>query len=332
MSSPGADRPGGAAAGGGRTVGETGEFGLIAEVTARLAQSAAVQVGPGDDAAVLAAPDGRVVATTDLLVEARHFRREWSSAYEVGRKAAAQNLADVVAMGAVPTALLVGLGTPPDLPVAWVLELADGLRDECALLGASVVGGDVVRADQVTLAVTALGDLRGATPVLRSGARPGDLVVLAGRLGWAAAGLAILGRGFRSPKALVEAHRRPEPPYRVALELARLGATSMVDVSDGLVSDLGHVAAASGVRIALERAALEMPEAMTDVARALNADPYTWVLTGGDDHAFAATVPPGTALPDAVRVIGAVQEGSGVLVDGEQVAGSRGHDHFPPGS
>ncbi|MGH8867562.1 MAG: thiamine-phosphate kinase [Actinomycetes bacterium] len=311
----------------GRTVGELGEFELIAAIAARLPQGPAVWVGPGDDAAVVTAPDGRVVATTDLLVEGRHFRREWSSAYDIGRKAAAQNCADVVAMGAVPTVLLVGLGAPADLPADWALGLADGLRDEAALVAASVAGGDIVAASAVTIAVTALGDLEGRDPVLRSGARPGDLVVLAGRTGWAAAGLAVLGRGFRSPKALVEAHRRPEPPYALGPELARRGATAMVDVSDGLVADLRHVAEASGVRVSLDRAAFDVPDVMAEVAGALHAEPYDWLLTGGDDHALAATVPAGTALPDGVRVVGRVEDGEGVTVDGTAWDGG-GHDHF----
>ncbi len=116
-------------------------------------------------------------------------------------------------MGAVPTALLVGLAAPADLPADWALSLADGLREECEPVGASVVGGDVVRSETLTLAVTALGSLEGREPVTRSGARPGDVVAVAGRLGWAAAGLAVLSRGFRSPRVLVEAHRRPSPPY-----------------------------------------------------------------------------------------------------------------------
>ncbi|MDQ3431211.1 MAG: AIR synthase related protein, partial [Actinomycetota bacterium] len=140
-----------AAADSGRTVADVGEFGLIAAVTARLPQQPQVLLGPGDDAALLSAPDGRVVATTDLLLEGRHFRREWSGAYDVGRKAAAQNLADIAAMGARPTALLVGLGVPGALPVAWVLELADGLREECEPLGVSVVGGDVTAAETVLI-------------------------------------------------------------------------------------------------------------------------------------------------------------------------------------
>src|SRR6266550_4116285 len=158
------------------TVADLGEFGLIERLTSRFAArtaGAGVALGPGDDAAVLATPDGRVVASTDLLVDGRHFRRDWSTATDVGRKAAAQNLAAIAAMGAVPTGLLFGLACPPDLAVDWVESLADGLRDECAPVGASVLGGDVVRGDVLTLAVTALGDLQGRAPVTRSGARAG---------------------------------------------------------------------------------------------------------------------------------------------------------------
>lgn len=316
----------------GGTVGGLGEFGLVGAVTARFPATAAVVVGPGDDAAVVRAPDERVVASTDLMVEGRHFRRDWSSASDVGHRAAAQNLADVVAMGARPTALLVGLGAPPDLPVDWALELADGLREECDLVGAAVVGGDVVRNDRVVLSVTALGDLEGWDPVLRSGAGPGDLVCVAGRLGWAAGGLAVLSRGFRSPRALVEAHRRPEPPYALGTAAARAGATAMIDVSDGLVADLGHVAAASGVVVHLDTARLPLDDEVAQSAAAFNLDPLSWVLTGGDDHALVATFPPDYWRPEGFVVVGEVGElgadGAGVLVDGRPYDGPGGHDHF----
>lgn len=154
------------------TVGELGEFGLIRELTSRLTTTPAVRLGPGDDAAVVAAPDRRVVASTDILLEGRHFRRDWSTAYDVGRKAAAQNLADIAAMGAVPTALLLGLVVPADLPVTWAAELMDGLRDECQVAGAAVVGGDVVGGDTITVAITALGDLRNHEPVTRAAPDP----------------------------------------------------------------------------------------------------------------------------------------------------------------
>ncbi|MGH8894807.1 MAG: thiamine-phosphate kinase, partial [Actinomycetes bacterium] len=162
----------------GTTVEEMGELALVEAVTSRLAGGPLVLLGPGDDAAVVAAPDGRVVATTDVLVEGRHFKRDWSSAHDVGARAAAANMADVVAMGAAPTALLVGLAVPADREAEWVLDLADGIGEEAAAGGAVVVGGDVVRSDVATIAVTALGTLEGREPVTRSGARAGDLVAV----------------------------------------------------------------------------------------------------------------------------------------------------------
>jgi thiamine-monophosphate kinase len=310
------------------TVSEAGEFGLIARVAARLPQGPTTLLGPGDDAAVVLASDGRVVASTDLLIEGRHFRRDWSGGYDVGRKAAAANLADIAAMGAVPTSLLVGLACPPDLPLDWTDALTDGLRDECARLGASVVGGDVSRADFVVVAVTALGDLQGRPPVTRAGARPGDVVAVAGRLGWAAAGYAVLSRGFRSPGALVDAHRRPDPPYAAGPAASLLGATAMCDVSDGLLADLGHVAAASGVAIDLRRDAFTITRQMADAAQALGKDAAEWVFTGGEDHALVATFPATVALGEDWRIVGSVHDGSGVTVDGVAWEGPAGHDHF----
>lgn len=306
------------------TVGELGELALIEAVTARLRATPALHLGPGDDAAVVAAPDQRVVVTVDMLVEGRHFKRDWSSALDVGVRAAAASLADVAAMGAVPTALVVGLAVPLDLDAQWALELADGLGQEAERAGAAVAGGDMVRGDTIVISVTALGDLQGRDPVTRAGARPGDLVAVAGRLGWAAAGFAVLSRGFRSPRALVDAHRRPAPPYDEGPRAAGLGATAMVDVSDGLVSDLGHVAAASGVAVRLDSDAFHVPQEFKDTARALNADPLQWLLTGGDDHALAATFPADVDLPMAWSVVGRVEAGEGVVVDGEPWTGRPG--------
>ncbi|HEX6195077.1 MAG TPA: thiamine-phosphate kinase [Jiangellaceae bacterium] len=309
-------------------VADLGEFGLIAAIAARMPQTRHVVVGPGDDAAVVNAPDRRVVASTDLLVEGNHFRRDWSSGYDVGRRAAASNLADVVAMGAKPTALLVGLGCPADLPTEWALRMADGFREEGEILGVSVAGGDVVRSSSVIVSVTALGDLDGRPPVLRAGARPGDVVAIAGRLGWAAAGLAVLSRGFRSPRVLVEAQRRPEVPYEAGLAAPGAGATAMCDVSDGLLADLGHIAEASGVAVDVDTSALAVPDEMRDPARALGADPMVWILTGGEDHALVATFPSDAVLPSGWRAIGTVGDGSGVTVDGAAYDRDAGHDHF----
>ncbi|RFS85768.1 thiamine-phosphate kinase [Actinomadura spongiicola] len=303
------------------TIGELGEFALIARLTRRLAPGPDVRLGPGDDAAVIAAPDGRVVATTDLLVEGRHFRLDWSGPYDIGRKAAAQNLADVVAMGARPTALLVGFAAPPGTDSDWAERLYDGLADECRAAGASVAGGDVVAAPAVTLAVTALGDLGGAAPLTRSGARPGDVVAVRGRLGHAAAGLALLTGGRAGPAELIAAHRRPEPPYRAGEEARSHGATALLDVSDGLVQDLGHIADASGVRIEVESSRVPVPEI-------LGPDGLRHALTGGEDHAFAATFPPDTVPPPSWTVIGTVAEGAGVVVDGREPP-TGAWDHFP---
>ena len=320
-----------------------GEFGLIAALSGWLPPDPRTLVGIGDDAAVLAAPDGRVVASTDFLLEGRHFRRDWSGAHDIGRKAAARSLIDVAAMGAVPTGLLVALAAPPDLPVSWARDLAAGLAAECAATGASVVGGDTARASSVLLATTGLGDLAGRAPVLRSGAAPGDLVAVTGPLGRAAAGLALLSAGL-TDDPLIAAHQRPDPPYDAGPEAAGLGATAMIDVSDGLLADLGHIATASGVLIDLSSARLAPDEDLLAAARTLDVDrtepgstpapsgALAWVLTGGEDHALAATFPRHTALPPRWTVIGKVSAGPGtgyrVLVDGREWAGSAGWDHF----
>ena len=279
------------------TLADVGEFGLIAELSGRFDQGPQVFVGPGDDAALLRTPKGHVVVSTDLLVEGRHFRREWAQARDIGRKAAAANLSDVNAMGGTAHSLTVGLAAPPDLPVQWALDLADGIAEEAALVGASIVGGDLTTAKEVVVAITVMGTCEVA-PVLRSGAQPGDVVAIAGRQGWAAAGLAVLARGFGSPRALVEAYQRPEPPYAAGLAAAHAGATAMIDVSDGLVADAGHIAAASGVAIDISADAFELAEPMQAVGSALGVDPMQFVLGGGDDHAIVATFPAGTDLPE----------------------------------
>ncbi|CAB4729411.1 unannotated protein [freshwater metagenome] len=309
------------------TVADVGEFALIDALTALFDQGEQVLVGPGDDAAVLRIRHGHVVVSTDLLVEGRHFRRDWVPAADVGHRAAAQNLSDVNAMGGRAHSLTVGMAVPADLPVSWALEFAAGFAEECRAVGASVVGGDLTRGDQLVVAVTVLGSCT-VSPVLRSGAAPGDVVALAGRQGWAAGGLAVLGRGFRSPRVLVEAYRRPEPPYDAGPEAAAAGATAMVDVSDGLLSEAGHLARGSAVAIDLRTQALEVPEPLLAVAAATGADPLSFVLGGGDDHALLATFPPGATLPAGFRVIGSVAEGEGVTVDGAAYDGPTGWTHF----
>ena len=310
---------------------DLGEFGVLALLTPRFEQGGHVLIGPGDDAAEVQVPGGRAVISTDVLVDGRHFRRDWATASDIGHRAAAQSLSDLNAMGGRATAVTVGLAAPAELEVAWVLELAAGLAEECAQVGASVVGGDLTRSDVLVISVTALGVVEGE-PLRRSGARPGDLVAVLGRQGWAAAGLAVLGRGFRSPRAVVEAYRRPQVPYAGGADALALGATSLIDVSDGLLSELAHVATASGVAIDVRSAAFVVDDPLQAVGAALGVDPLAFVLGGGDDHALLATFPPGVGLPEAWTVVGEVSEevdgGPSVTVDGAAYAGESGFRHF----
>ncbi|PPK98551.1 thiamine-monophosphate kinase [Kineococcus xinjiangensis] len=329
----------------GLLVGDLDEDALIARFLPLLPTAPTTLTGPGDDAAVLAAPDRRVVATTDMLVEGRDFRRDWSSGMDVGWKAAAQNLADVAAMGACPTALLVALGLPRDVRVGWVLDLARGLAAACEGTGAAVVGGDLSSASEVVLSVTALGDLGGVAPVLRSGARPGDRVAVAGRIGFSAAGLALLEAGLTGAgldphaAALVEAHRRPRPALAAGPAAARAGASALMDVSDGLLRDAGRIARASGVVLDLHGTTGALALWQDDLLARCGSlsgfcgaeDARRWVLTGGEDHALLACFPPEAALPVGFDVIGEVRAGAeaGVLVDSSPVHDlGQGWDHF----
>ncbi|MFJ2518975.1 thiamine-phosphate kinase [Cellulosimicrobium cellulans] len=333
------------------------EEALLARIFPLLPTAPTTLVGPGDDCAVVAAPDGRYVVSTDVLVEDRHFRRRWSSGYDVGWRAAVQNLADVVSMGARPAALVVSLVMPGDLPVDWVTGLARGLADACTPLGAAVVGGDLSGGDQVVVAVTVHGDLEGRAPVLRSGARAGDVVALAGSLGRSAAGLALLDADRADlDDALVVAHLRPDPPLAAGPAAADAGATAMMDVSDGLLRDAGRMARASGVVVDLELAALTTDRdrlraaaAALDGASGHGASGHGasgvgdagadvadraegWVLSGGEDHALLATFPADADLPDGFRAIGRVRtvdgDGAGVRVDGRLAHRATGWDHF----
>jgi len=310
-------------------VGDLSEGAILRRILDGLGASRA-EVGPGDDAAVLATPDGRVVATVDTLVHGPDFRLAWSSAFDLGWKAAAVNLADIAAMGARPTALLVALAMPDETRLAFVEGLAAGLRTACDELapGCAVEGGDLTVSDTLTIAVTALGVLDGRAPVLRSGARSGDVVAIAGTLGRAARGLGILFGRFTdaagTPIPLDESvldpdergdlavQLRPSPPVALGPAAATAGATAMMDVSDGLVLDASRLAAASGVTVLIDTASL-------------GADPAV-ALSGGEDHALLATFPSGTALPDGFRRVGEVvpRGEHAVLVDGHPHDGTAG--------
>jgi thiamine-monophosphate kinase len=311
-----------------RTLGEIGEFGVIERLTRGRASSGDVVIGPGDDGAVVAAGDGRVVVSTDMLVEGRHFRLDWSTPHDVGRKAVAQNAADIEAMGARVTAFVVGFGAPARTPAADANALADGMWEEAERVGAGIVGGDLVSSPQWVVSVTVLGDLGRRAPVLRTGARPGSQLAVAGRLGCSAAGYALLHNHIDQFDDLRRRHLVPCPPYGQGRVAAEAGALAMIDISDGLVGDLRHVAERSGVSIDLSTAALHADRAaLLGAADAVGADPWDWVFGGGEDHALVAAF--AGPIPIGWRVIGRVLDGAGeVLVDGSPWRGYAGWQSF----
>jgi thiamine-monophosphate kinase len=312
------------------TLASVGEFAVIDRLVADRRQPPAVTVGPGDDAAVVTAADGRAVVTTDMLVEGRHFRLDWSTPHDVGRKAIAQNAADIEAMGAVATVFVVSFGAPGDTAAEDALALSDGMWDVAQRTGAGIAGGDLVRAPQWVLSVTALGDLGGRAPVLLSGARPGDVLAVVGDLGRSAAGYAVwlVGGVDATLEDLRRRHLVPEVPYGQGRVAADAGATAMTDVSDGLIADLGHIAAASGVGIDVSTQALAADhDAVAAAAAVTGHEPWSWVLGGGEDHALVAAFP--TAPPAGWRRIGVVLDGPArVLVDGSVWSGSPGWQSF----
>ncbi len=237
-------------------------------------------------------------------------------------------------MGARCTGFLVALACPADTPVAVTDGIFEGLWREAANAGASVVGGDLVSSEVLVISVTALGDLEGRDPVLRSGAQPGDVVAVAGRLGWSAGGLAVLQAGSSGHEELVGAHRVPTPDYGRGVEAADAGATSLTDVSDGLLADLGHIAEASSVTIDLDSGALEAGDELSSAADELGVPVLRWILSGGEDHSFAATFTSADTVPNGWIVIGRVAgvdtsvHSPAVTVDGAQHSGVTGWSSF----
>lgn len=311
-----------------RTLADLGEFAVIDRLVDGRRHPPTVLVGPGDDAAVLAVGDGRTVVSTDMLVEGRHFRLDWSTPHEVGRKAIAQNAADIEAMGAAATAFVVAFGAPGTTTGDDVGLLSDGMWDEARSFGASIVGGDLVAAPQWVISVTALGDLGGREAVLMSGARPGDALAVVGELGRSAAGYALWLKDIREFPLLRRRHLVPSVPYGQGRIAADAAATAMTDVSDGLLADVRHIADASEVGIDLSRDALVNDhDAVAAAGVAVGEDPWAWVFGGGEDHALVATFP--GSIPAGWRRIGAVVDGPArVLVDGAEWAGPLGWQSF----
>ena len=329
-----------------------GEAALLARMLPHLRLGPEVELGPGDDAAVVRLPSPRLVITTDTLVERHDFFGHTTTPRWIGHKAAVQNLADIAAMGARPHALVVSLSAPEGTHPSVFEELTIGLTAQAEAHGASIVGGDLGRAEHLTVTVTAIGSLpEQQSPITRSGARAGDVLAIgAPRLGRSAAGLALVlaqrvlvrpGEGGRptimldriqdpSAAQLLRWHDAPEPDLSLGWGGGR-AAHAMMDLSDGLVRDGGRLAAASQVTLDLDRAALELDvDALAPLAAELEEDPWQWVLHGAEEHAMLATFAP-DALPEGFRAIGRVlpsgAEAPGVLLDGASIDGE-GFDHF----
>ena len=321
------------------TVFELGEIEALKRAVKFFRPVATTLVGSGDDAAVISVSDNRFVVTSDTMVENHDFRTEFSSGFDLGYKAIATNLADVVAMGAIPNAVVVAMVIPKTTKQTWLEDFARGMQEAIDYLAPScaVVGGDLAAGDNIVIAVTAHGDLEGRKPVLRSGTRPGDLVVVAGTLGWAACGLELLMHQDPTLKAaypeFVDIQLRPNPLIGLGLEVAKF-ATAMLDISDGLSLDAARLANASGVSIRLDPRALSGFEAVLELAaQSISArqvqmiSERDWVLHGGEDHSFLFTCAKDSFLPRGCKVIGEVVEvDKAPLYFGAEVLEAKGWD------
>lgn len=292
----------------------TTEDRLIADFSRNLHTHPRVLVGTGDDCAVLAHPDSRSVISTDVLVEGVHFRRDWMSLEQIGQRAAAQNAADIAAMGASAHSAVAAVTIPKKMGKTEINALAAGLAKGLESYGYSLVGGDLSRGTCLQVAVTVIGDLQGRPPLLRSGAKAGDLVYFAGNLGDSAAGLALLER-FQSPvvavnspalpeslhnlaEEVISRYQVPQVPADLAPQLAGAGVHALMDVSDGLTRDGAKIGAASGVVIDLQRELLEKyANRLSGLAHALGINAWDWVLGGGEDHGLLCTAPAGFSIP-----------------------------------
>ena len=280
-----------------------------------------VLIGIGDDGAVIAPSSRKSVLAADMAIEGVHFNRKWSTLREIGAKITAANLADVYAMGGDPKYLLVSAGLTADFGIAEITELAQGIAEEAALVGASVVGGDISRAEQLVISISVFGEVE--KPITRSAAKVGDSVVISGLPGKSAAGLIQLQSGV-SDSPFVSAHKKPIVNYQLAKKFRNVN--SMCDVSDGLLSELNHIASASGVGIELDSKLIADIPGFKELEAGAQSDVWELVLSGGEDHVFVATT--SSEIPEGAYVIGRVDSGTGVKVSGISNLPATGFRHF----
>ena len=290
------------------TLNEAQIIGVLAEIFGT--NHRGVQVGIGDDAAVVATGEHTVI-TTDMAVEGTHFNCQWSGAFEIGRKITAANLADIYAMGATPTYLVVAVTLSGDESMEWISELAQGIKHEASSCGAVVVGGDLARGAIKVISMSALGEVEKA--VTRSGAQVGDSIYVSSLPGWSAAGLSCIEKSELNDleSYAVEEFCSPTLDYSMAVAFAHKGAHAMCDVSDALVIQAEQLAQASGVQLVFDAEAFKTSEEfaqLSELAEASGVDVWQWIFAGGEDHVFLAI---GKDLPGLC--VGVVKEGSGVI-------------------
>jgi len=269
-----------------------------------------VEVGIGDDGAVVATTD-RTVITTDMAVEGTHFSTKWSSAFDIGRKITAANLADVYAMGGSPKYLVAAVTLTGQESMEWIEELAEGIAHEANSCGAFVVGGDLAKGPCIVISITAIGEAD--NPITRSGAQVGDSIYISSLPGWSAAGLSIIEKDLEDDLALhaVSEYNAPTVDYVSAIQFSNNRAHSMCDVSDALVIQADQLAKASGVALKFDQQLIAQHpefESLKELADSQDVDVWQWIFAGGEDHVFLAT-----GIDVAGFCVGTVVEGNGVL-------------------
>lgn len=298
---------------------EVGEFGLIDLLRAKLGEPGDGEVWVGDDTAVLRAPAGTILFTTDLMVEHVHFDTAFVGPEDLGYKSIAVNISDVAAMGGVPRRAVVGLGVSPDLEVEWIERLYSGMRECCDEFDMAVVGGDLSRSKELIISVALLGNPAGRLFIPRSGARVGDAVCVTGTLGASAAGLRLMREENKERLDLLKAHLRPTPRVRESQALRKHLPTAMIDISDGFSVDLGHICEASDVGVVVEGGDLPFVD-LSGVT--MDESPLQLALSGGEDYELCFTIP----QDRCEAAMTAVTEATGTKVTkvGEIVEAERG--------
>jgi len=316
-----------------------GEFGLIERLRERFGAGAGVEVGIGDDAALIATKPSTLV-TVDMLVEGTHFDFGLSTPADAGFKAIACSASDIAAMGGEPRYAVVALGAAPDTGSDLVDGLADGIHEACREFGIAVAGGDTVSADQLTISVTVLGEPRPGAPVLRSGAHAGDLLCVTGAVGAAAAALRLHRAGFRvTDGRLLRAHTRGRARVREGIAAAAAGARAMIDVSDGLAADAAHLAVESRCGLVVRAENIPVADGVGEAASSVGVDALRLAATGGDDYELLVAVHPhdfedlrDAVAPTPLTTVGEFTSGAAreiVWPDGSREAlDGLGWDHY----